>query len=68
MAKGAGYRDAFALRELSELKSRLPRILSGEGPILVELYTTLAADTPMTSPGGKPFHEQVQALREKLRA
>jgi len=67
MAKGAGYRDAFALHELSELKSRLPRILTGDGPLLVELFTTLAAETPMTSPGGTPFHEQVQALRDKLR-
>jgi phosphonopyruvate decarboxylase len=68
MAKGAGYRDAFALHELNELKSRLPRILTGEGPVLVELHTTLAAETPMTSPGGKPFHEQVQNLRDKLGA
>jgi phosphonopyruvate decarboxylase len=67
MAKGAGYRDAFALHELTELKRRLPRILTAEGPLLVELHTTLAAETPMTSPGGKPFHEQVQALRNKLR-
>jgi phosphonopyruvate decarboxylase len=68
MAKGAGYRDAFAVRTLDELKERLPAILNGEGPILVELHTGLAEKTPMTDRGGRPFHEQVEALRARLSA
>lgn len=66
MAKGAGYRRVHAIAELDDLRRRLPGILAGEGPVLVELQTTLADRTPMTAPGGRPFHEQVQALRTKL--
>ena len=66
MAKGAGYRDAYAVRDLDELRRRLPDILGGDGPLLVELWTTLAAETPMTAPGGTPLHEQVERLRRKL--
>ena len=44
----------------------LPRILTGEGPLLVELHTGLAEKTPMQDRRGKPFHEQVQALRSRL--
>jgi phosphonopyruvate decarboxylase len=67
MAKGAGYRNGFAVRELDELRRRLPEILSEEGPLLVELHTTLADATPMTAPGA-PFVKQVEALRGKLLA
>ena len=66
MAKGAGYRRTHAIAELDDLRRRLPGILAAEGPVLVELQTTLADRTPMTAPGGRPFHEQVQALRTKL--
>lgn len=66
MAKGAGYRDAYAVRDLDELRRRLPSILGGQGPLLVELWTTLAAETPMTAPGGTLLHEQVERLRRKL--
>jgi hypothetical protein len=66
MARGAGYRSACAIGELDELRRRLPRLLVEDGPILVELHTTLADQTPMTAPGGKPFHEQVESLRMKL--
>src|SRR5438093_4182278 len=41
MAKGAGYRPAFAIGELDELERRLPSLLKDDGPILVELHTTL---------------------------
>jgi sulfopyruvate decarboxylase subunit beta len=68
MAKGAGYRSAFAISELEEFRRRLPAILEAEGPILVELHTTLADKTPMTSPGGRPFHEQVERVRARLSA
>jgi len=68
MAKGAGYRSAFAIGELEEFRRRLPAILEAEGPILVELQTTLADKTPMTSPGGRPFHEQVERVRARLSA
>ena len=66
MAKGAGYRDAYAVRDLDELRRRLPSILGDEGPLLVELWTTLAAETPMTVPRGAPLHEQVERLRMRL--
>jgi phosphonopyruvate decarboxylase len=68
MAKGAGYRAAYAIDDLAELKKRLPSLLKEEGPILVELHTGLADKTPMNSPGGTPFPEQVQRLRDRLRA
>jgi len=68
MAKGAGYRDAFTVRTLDELRQRLPAILNGEGPLLVELHTGLAEKTPMTDRGGSPFHQQVETLRARLSA
>ena len=67
MANGAGYRDAYAIGDLDEFRRRFPAILTDEGPLLVELHTTLAAETPMTAPGGVPFHQQVEDLSEKLR-
>jgi sulfopyruvate decarboxylase subunit beta len=68
MARAAGYRSAVAIGELEELKRRLPSLLAGEGPTFVELHTTLAEHTPMTAPGGKPFHQQVDDLRRRLLA
>jgi sulfopyruvate decarboxylase subunit beta len=68
MARAAGYRTAVAIGELEELKRRLPSLLAGEGPTFVELHTTLAEQTPMTAPGGKPFHQQVDDLRRNLLA
>jgi phosphonopyruvate decarboxylase len=68
MARGAGYRSALAIADLGELERRLPRLLAEEGPILVELHTTLAEQTPMTAPGGVPFPQQVERLRGKLLA
>jgi phosphonopyruvate decarboxylase len=66
MAKGAGYRHAWAVHDLAELRGSLPRIMTAEGPLLVELHTGLAEQTPMTARGGKPFHEQAENLRSKL--
>jgi thiamine pyrophosphate-dependent acetolactate synthase large subunit-like protein len=66
MAKGAGYRDAYAVSSLDELKRRLPSILTAPGPLFVELHTGLAAETPMTARGGTPFPEQVENLRRRL--
>ena len=66
MAKGAGYRNAYAIRDLEEFKRRLPAMLSEEGPVLVELYTGLAEKTPMTDRSGRPFHEQAEKLRVRL--
>jgi len=68
MARGAGYRDAFAVKTLSELEAKLPAILTGEGPVFVELHTGLAEKTPMTDRGGQPFHQQVESLRSRLQA
>jgi sulfopyruvate decarboxylase subunit beta len=68
MAKGAGYCDAFAVRTLDELKQRLPAILTGEGPVFVEIHTGLAEKTPMEDRGGVPFHQQVEKLRTRLQS
>jgi phosphonopyruvate decarboxylase len=66
MAKGAGYRSAFPLDELEELKRRLPEILTAEGPLLVELHTGLAEKTPMTFRERTPLHQQLHDARVKL--
>jgi thiamine pyrophosphate-dependent acetolactate synthase large subunit-like protein len=68
MAKGAGYRDAFAVQTLDELKRRLPAILTGEGPLFVEIHTGLAEKTPMEDRGGVPFPQQVEKLKARLQA
>jgi sulfopyruvate decarboxylase subunit beta len=65
MAKAAGYRSACAIDDLDTLRRRLPALLAEEGPVLVELHTGLAEQTPMTAPGA-PFHQQVASLRQKL--
>src|SRR5438876_89640 len=67
MAKGAGYRNAYAIKEPNDFTRRLPTMLTEEGPVLVELYTGLAEKTPMTDRGGLPFHRQAETLRTKLR-
>ena len=66
MARGAGYKTALAIGELDDFKRRLPQLLTAEGPIFVELHTTLADQTPMTAGGGSPFHQQMERLRTKL--
>ena len=66
MAKGAGYRKAYAITEFDDFKRRLSSLFSDEGPVLVELHTGLADKTPMTDRGGLPFNQQVQNLRQKL--
>ena len=68
MAKAAGYRGAWSIGELDDLRRRLPAILGAEGPVLVELITTLANETPMTARSGVPFPQQGEALRIKLRS
>ena len=66
MAKGAGYKSAYTVRELDDFKRRLPSMLGDEGPLMVELITGLAEKTPMTARGGQPFNVQVEDLRRKL--
>jgi sulfopyruvate decarboxylase subunit beta len=66
MAKAAGYRDTVTIGDLQDFRRRFPALLTAEGPILAELHTTLADQTPMTARGGVPFPEQVQALRTRL--
>jgi sulfopyruvate decarboxylase subunit beta len=67
MAKAAGYREAYALADLDLFRRRFPATLREAGPVLIELSTGLAEQTPMTAPGGKPFSQQVEELRGKLR-
>ena len=66
MARGAGYRMATLIDDLGDLKRRLPELLGGEGPVLVELHTGLAEQTPMTVRERTPFHQQLQDVRVKL--
>jgi sulfopyruvate decarboxylase subunit beta len=66
MAKGAGYRAAFAIDTLEDLKRRLPEILTAEGPLFVELHTGLAEKTPMTFRERTPLHQQLHDARVKL--
>ena len=66
MAKGAGYRAAFAIDQLEDVKRRLPEILTAEGPLFVELHTGLAEKTPMTFRDRTPLHQQIHDARVKL--
>lgn len=66
MAKAAGYRATFTFEDLEDFRIRLPSVLAEPGPVFVELHTTEANQTPMTAPGGPPFYQQVESLREKL--
>lgn len=66
MAKGAGYKNAYRVGELDDFKRKLPSIFGDEGPLMVELITGLADQTPMTARGGQPFNTQVENLRKKL--
>src|SRR2546425_1206030 len=65
MAKGAGYKNAYAIREPAEFKRRLPAMLTEEGPVLVEPHPGLGEKTPMPDGGGLPFPRQAEALRTK---
>jgi len=67
MARGAGYRNAYAVTEFEDFKRRLPSMLTEEGPLFVELHTGLSEQTPMTvRGGGVPFPQQVETLRNRL--
>jgi phosphonopyruvate decarboxylase len=66
MARGAGYKSSLAIGELDDFKRRFPGFLTAEGPVFVELHTTLADKTPMTAGGGSPFHQQLAHLRDRL--
>jgi phosphonopyruvate decarboxylase len=66
MALAAGYRDAFAVRELDDFRRRLPRLLSAEGPLLAELHTGLAERTPNEDFGCPTFAAQAERLRSRL--
>jgi len=68
MAKGAGYREAYSLKDIGDFRRRLPAMLQSEGPIFAELITGLSEQTPMTARGSTPFPEQVQKLHERLAA
>jgi phosphonopyruvate decarboxylase len=67
MAKGAGYREAYTIKDIGEFRRRLPSMLSAEGPLFAELITGLSEQTPMTVRGaGTPFPQQVEKLRDRL--
>ena len=67
MAKGAGYRNAYAIREIDDFRRRVKRIVHDEeGPLFVELHTGLADKTPMMVRERSSFAQQVENLRAKL--
>ena len=67
MAKGAGYRNAYAIREIDEFRRRVKRIVHDEeGPLFVELHTGLADKTPMMVRERSSFAQQVEKLRSTL--
>ena len=66
MAKAAGYRSTHVVDDLEEFRIRLPALLAEDGPVFVELHTSEAELTPMSAPGGRPFHQQVEELRRRL--
>jgi len=66
MAKAAGYRATCTISTLDDLKKRLPSLLSDDGPIMAQLMTGLADSTPMNSPPGTPFHQQVAEVRARV--
>ncbi|HYB69788.1 MAG TPA: thiamine pyrophosphate-dependent enzyme [Candidatus Bathyarchaeia archaeon] len=66
MAKAAGYRASCTIGTLDDLKKRLPSLLSDDGPIMAQLMTGLADSTPMNSPPGTPFHQQVAEVRARV--
>ncbi len=68
MARSAGYRSTYVFDDLEEFRIQLPELLAEDGPVLVELHTGEAELTPMTAPGGAPFHQQVEDLRNRLLA
>src|SRR2546428_5829406 len=49
MAKGAGYREAYAVTAVYDFQRRLSSMLTDEGPLLVELHTGLARSEEHTS-------------------
>jgi thiamine pyrophosphate-dependent acetolactate synthase large subunit-like protein len=69
MAKGAGYREAYTIKDIGEFRRRLPGMLTAEGPLFVELITGLSEQTPMTVRGtSTPLHQQIETLRTRLAA
>jgi thiamine pyrophosphate-dependent acetolactate synthase large subunit-like protein len=66
LARGAGYRDAYAIRDLDELERRLPAMFSDDGPLLVELETAAAETLASANSEIPPFREQAEQLRAKL--
>ena len=67
MAKGAGYRSAYAISNLGDFRRRAKRIVHDEeGPLFVELHTGLADKTPMMVRERSSFAQQVESVRAKL--
>lgn len=66
MATAAGYPSVHTIDDLEELRIQLPTLLCEGGPVFVQLHTGEAEQTPMTAPGGLPFHEQAARLRARL--
>jgi phosphonopyruvate decarboxylase len=64
MARGAGYRDAWTIGDLEALRTLLPTLLSGDGPLFAELETVEAESS--APPLGPQFQFAGQAERLRL--
>ena len=66
IARATGYPRCHTFADLAPFERALPGIIAGNGPVFVELETSLAAETPLTAGVGPPFHQQVETLRARL--
>ena len=68
MAKGAGYRHAFAFDDLEDFRVRLPEVLSLEGPVFVQLTTAEIPNAPQGAAigAGASFPQEAETTRAAL--
>lgn len=66
MAQGAGYRDAYSIRDFEELERSLPSMFSDDGPLLVELLVAPAETPAGAGSESLPFRQQAERLQAKL--
>jgi len=64
LALAAGYRAAWSIDEVAELRDALPRILGSPGPTLLRL--AIAPDEPVTPWPRVTMKEQIEALRARF--
>jgi thiamine pyrophosphate-dependent acetolactate synthase large subunit-like protein len=50
MARAAGYRHAVVIAELADFETQIPRLLTMDGPVFVDLHVTPGAAYPIDYP------------------